>query len=422
MPSALHFVFTVAGTLLALTAFPLLAELLCLSLASLFATRNTRIAAPSTLSLAVIIPAHNEELLVATCVRSLLESSNPNITIYVIAHNCTDQTATQAREAGAQVLVLDDDVGGKGTALDHGFRHALAAGAGAVLVIDADSTVSPNLTAAVAARLAAGAAALQCRYQVANPDGTPQTRLAALAFLGMNVLRPRGRDRLGLSCGILGNGFALTAGTLRAVPYTANSLVEDLEYHLHLIDAGLRVEFLDTATVFGEMPDTSSAAATQRARWEGGRILMRKQWTSPLVHKVLRGQLRMLEPLLDLLALPLASEAVLLVAIALCAPLCTWPAASIALSLYAAAGLVSVALYLIVAALLGPSPRSSLAALTAAPTYMLWKILLIPRTRLAARSNATWVRTKRNLENHTDSDKTETPSRLSTTPTQQRPK
>ncbi len=394
MHGVFHLVCALAGSAAALAALPLFAELLVLSPAALLPTRPKACAAAPAFPLAVVVPAHNEELLIATCVRSILAAGEPNVSVYVVAHNCTDATAQRAAEAGAQVLVLHDEVGGKGTALDHGFNTALARGAQGVLVIDADSVVSSKLTSVISSRLAAGAAALQCRYQVANAESSARTRLSSLALLGMNVVRPRGRNRLGLSCGIFGNGFALAASTLRAVPYTANSLVEDLEYHLNLIDAGLQVGFVDDATVYGEMPDSSAAAETQRARWEGGRMLMRRRWLLPLARKVIAGRLRLAEPLLDLLALPLATEGGLLCLVILCG----WLGELRPLLAYGVAGLLTLAGYVCAAALLAPSPARSLAALASAPGYVLWKILLIPRTRLAARSGAAWVRTKRNTE------------------------
>ena len=386
----LHLIAALFGIVLTLATLPLALELLVLSLAAALPPRKPGVATRNPPRLAVIIPAHNEQQLIAKCVASLAGPA----TVYVIAHNCSDATAQRAAAAGANVLVLNDTVGGKGTALDHGFRHAIAAGAEALMVVDADSVAAPNLIAAVSAAFAAGAEALQARYQVANSNANRRTRLAALAFLGMNVLRPRGRDRLDLSCGIFGNGFALSAATLARVPYTPNSLVEDLEYHLHLIRAGIRVQFLNHTTVFGEMPETSAAATSQRARWEGGRILMRRLWTRPLLLEVLRGHLRMAEPLLDLLALPLATEAGLLLL-----TLTTGLAAHLPwLSLYAIVALASLVLYVLVAALLGPTPAASLAALASAPAYLAWKVMLIPHTRLAARKDAAWIRTQRNSE------------------------
>ena len=268
MLAALHLIVALLGILLILGTLPLVLELLGLSIAAAVPTHRDKTGMNGAQScsgpLAVVIPAHNEEQLIAQCVGSL--AGHPEI--YVVAHNCGDATAQRAAAAGARVLVLNDTVGGKGTALDFGFRQAIAAGAEAVLVIDADSVAAPNLIAAVSAAFARGADAVQCRYQAGNSGANRRTRLAALALFGMNVVRPLGRHRLGLSCGIFGNGFALSAATLARVPYTPNSLVEDLEYHLHLVRAGIRVEFLDHAAVFGEMPETNAASAW---RWDGVR-------------------------------------------------------------------------------------------------------------------------------------------------------
>lgn len=393
----MHILLILLGLLLLAVTLPLFLELLPLSLAALFTPGPEPAPPVPRFRLAIIIPAHNEQKLIGACIQSILKAPFPGLLVYVVAHNCTDQTPSIASTAGANVLTLKDSPGGKGAALDFGFSQALAAGAEAVLVVDADSTVSPNLCALVASRMASGADALQARYLVSNASSTPRTRLMSLAFLGMNLLRPLGRSRLGLSCGIFGNGFALSAETLRRVPYVANSVVEDLEYHLLLLRAGIRVDFLNTAAVLGEMPDNKAAASTQRARWEGGRILMRRRWTLPLLAEVASGRLILLEPLLDLLALPLATEAALLL-LALLLPV-PW------LRLYATAGLLTLVLYVLVSARLSPDPAASLRALLAAPGYMLWKLVNLAKTRAAARNDAAWVRTERNPSTPADPEK-----------------
>ena len=387
IPTMLHTAYALVGALLLLVTLPLTLELLILSLAALFRPAPAAARTAANFRLAVIIPAHNEEQLIATCIRSLLADRRSSFEIFVVAHNCTDRTAELATSAGARVLPLKGE-GGKGLALDHGFRHALSLGADAVLVIDADSVVSRNLLASVIASIRAGAEAVQTRYQAANPDANHRTRLAALALFGMNVVRPRGRARAGLSCGIFGNGFALSSTTLHRVPYTANSLVEDLEYHLRLVQSGIKVEFLDHATVFGEMPEHSASAGTQRTRWEGGRAHLRRTHALPLLKRTARGNPRLLEPLLDLLALPLATQLPLLLLAALIPTL--WTRA------YSALALLGIALYVTVTCLLAPGLKSSLNALAHAPGYLLWKLAVLPRTRLAAHQKPVWVRTQRN--------------------------
>jgi len=375
------------GGLLLLFTLPLTLELLVLSPAACFPPRRLKQRLREQQQLAVVVPAHNEETLITACVGSLLADRNIWVEVYVVAHNCTDRTAQLAAEAGARVLPLAGP-GGKGLALDHGFRRALLGGANGVLVIDADSVVSSNLVSVVAKALAGGADAVQTRYEVGNATSNTRTRLAALALVGMNVLRPRGRSRLGLSCGIFGNGFALSARTLGRVPYSANSLVEDLEYHLRLLAAGVRVDFLDDATVLGEMPERPAAQSSQRARWEGGRTLMRRTHTLAMVGAILRGELRLVEALLDLNARPLAMQVLLLI-LMLGIPL-PWT------RIYGGVSLTIGLIYVLVAAGLSPRPAQALKALLATPGYFAWKILMIPATRMASRKDAAWVRTERN--------------------------
>lgn len=389
-----HIGSAVASALLLLVALPLLIELFVLSIAGLLPPRARRSVQAQTtdLQLAIVVPAHNEEQLIGPCVRSLLGFAQPDLTVFVVAHNCSDSTAQRATEAGAQVLLLNDNAGGKGLALQHGFQAALQSGCSGVLVVDADSIAGPTLVASVRSALAAGAHAVQCRYEVANPQDNARTALATVALLGMNVLRPRGRERLGLSCGIFGNGFALSSRTIEQVPYAANSLVEDLEYHLALLHAGRRVEFLNDAAVFGEMPTGSAAAATQRARWEGGRKLMRRRWAFPLLIEVLRGRLAMAEPLLDLLSVPLATGA----ALALVALLLALAGHAPGLTVAATAACLLFVFYVLAAALGGRNPARSLRALASAPSYLFWKVTQASRNQRAATEGSAWIRTARN--------------------------
>jgi cellulose synthase/poly-beta-1,6-N-acetylglucosamine synthase-like glycosyltransferase len=382
------------STALVLATLPLLIELLVLTGAALLpseaANKNRNSAAG--FSLAIIVPAHNEEALIGRCVRSILASRPQFVEVLVVAHNCSDNTALEAERAGARVLHLNESSqSGKGCALHHGFSTALAEGFDAVLVIDADSVVSANLVDAVRNSFLSGSQAVQSRYEILAASSNRRGQLMSLAFMGFNVIRPRGRQKLGLSVGIFGNGFGLRREVLERLPYEARSTTEDLEYHLTLVDAGIRVEFLNSAQVVSEAPASSSGATTQRARWEGGRFRMMKQWSPRLLVRVLNGRLRLLEPLLDLLGLPLAYEVGLL-AVALCLPI-GW------LRFYAASAFALIAFHILVAAANGPDFRGAMKALLTAPLYILWKLWMFPRIWLASRSDAPWVRTSRDASN-----------------------
>ena len=277
------------GAALALLTLPLVVELAVLTFASRLPRRSREsIANSAPIRLAVIIPAHNEEILIGSCIESLQRSTaGESYRIIAIAHNCSDRTAERAAEAGAEVVVYDDpQATGKGCALAHGFAYASSQGMDASLIVDADSTVSPNLIGAVRRALANGAEAVQCRYEMESSSKRPTTRLTSLAFRGFNVVRPAGRDRLGLSAGILGNGFAVRQSVVGKNSYNSLSVVEDLEFHIRLVLGGKKVHFLNDAKVSSALPSTKQGETTQRSRWEGGRANAARTWLGPLLRQI----------------------------------------------------------------------------------------------------------------------------------------
>lgn len=380
---------SIVGLVFIAATAPLVCELLLLTAASLLPETRSRMTCVNKIShLAVVVPAHNEEGTIQACVESLLLSAPAEATVYVIAHNCTDATAALAESAGATALIYDDvSARGKGHALRHGFSYALEHGAEAVLVVDADSTVSPNLITEVLHSLTHGASVVQCRYDLYPGNAHVRSELVALALRAFNLVRPLGRSRLGLSAGILGNGFALTSTTLSSVPYSAFSLVEDLEYHLNLVLAGKQVTFIPNAVVSSELPVAKNGETAQHARWQGGRLQVAKAWLPRLTRELIHGHFSILEPLLDLMGLP--------VALGMAAILLTLSIPLAAIRLYAVLALVAVLAYVLRAISLGPKRLRAIALLAQAPLYVIWKLLLIPKVLYASTAHAIWVRTER---------------------------
>ena len=382
---------TLAGAALAALSLPGTVELALLT-AGAAVFRSQPLPPPRPLRLCVVIPAHDEAGGIAACVRGLLgtERGGHSVDLVVVADNCTDATAAEAAAAGARVLERSDPVlRGKGHALAHAFAQLTPEAHDAYIVVDADTRVEPNLLTALAAPLAAGAAAVQCRYLVDNPEASLRTRLMGVAWLAFNDLRPRGREHWGVSVGLLGNGFALTQDTLRQVPFDAGSIAEDLEYHLRLVRAGLKVRFCPETTVWSAVPTGGAAAAGQRARWEGGRFRMLAEQVPGLAREVASGRWRLLEPLLELLLLPLAFHVLLLLA-ALLPPF--GPS-----RLLAMLGLAVVIWHVATALWLGRAGWRDLLALAGAPFYILWKLTLGGKLLAFARRNAPWVRTDREM-------------------------
>jgi len=378
------------AVVMAFFATPLFLDLSVCVVGNLRRARGPHAAVRRAIRLAVVVPAHDEEMMIARTVRSLM-AADPAAQIFVVAHNCSDATAAVAGKAGALVVELKNPrLRGKGAALRHGFAAALEAGANAFLVIDADSVVSSNLIAATRAKLEEGAEVTQCRYELELPApgwGRPLARLRTLAFRGMNVLRARGRAGLGFSTGLFGNGFALTAATLERVPFNANSIAEDVEYHTMLASKGVRVYWIGEAFVHAHPALTGRARAIQEGRWEGGRFKVGSRATGRLLVAAARGRGRALETLADVWSLPL-SRGILILLLMAALPF-HW------LHVFAEVCAGIALLYVLEAALLGAEPMRDLASLAAAPLYLVWKVAITPIVLIQSRSRAEWARTKR---------------------------
>jgi 1,2-diacylglycerol 3-beta-glucosyltransferase len=389
---------------LALLALPILvaaAYLLVLALAAREPAPppDERGSAPPRLRFDIVVPAHDEEAGIEGTLRSLFSLDYPRdlVRIFVVADNCGDATAARAEAAGALVLVRDDPTRrGKGYALAHAFAKIIEdAIADVVVVVDADTEVSENLLRAFARRFEAGAPAAQASYGVRNPASSWRTRLMVLSFALFHVTRSLGRERLGLSSGLRGNGMAIERALLTRVPYGAFSIVEDVEYGLALGEAGQRIHYVHEASVRGVMVAGERASRSQRRRWEQGRrALARTRGPSLLLSALRRRDPMLLDLALDLLVPPLATLSLLTLAGAV--PM--FLRAGLGGPLWPAAPWLVAALFLVVYVvrgwmLSGTGPRGLVDLLVFAPAYVVWKIML--SLRPGPRRSAEWVRTGR---------------------------
>ena len=345
----------------------------------------------AAIRLAVVIPAHNEEAGIANTLESFLACDEPlsSTDIYVVADNCDDDTADIARRYNVSVIERrNEEERGKGYALNFAFTQLLETNNyDAFVVVDADSRVSKNFTQEFRKVFAGGADAAQASNLVDQHETNTRTRLMNIAFWANNVVRLLGRQNAGLSVGIMGNGFGLSTSTLREVPYESYSIVEDLEYHLSLIDTGRKSVFAKDAAVYSVSPASASEAESQRVRWEGGRFGVVKENVPKLAKKVAKGNLSLTEPLADLLLLPLAFHVTLLLLTLILGSGFTFG--------YALFGLLVVLLHICVASYFGGCDRHDFFALCKAPFYIMWKLSKVGKIFKASLKNASWQRTKR---------------------------
>lgn len=371
--------------------------LLLLTTAALFAKRKTppRQGDPTT-RFVIMVPAHNEERLLPQLLESLAQMDYPRAlyAVHVVADNSSDRTAELGRAAGAIVHErLNTELRGKGYALEWLLEQIWERGDDhdAIVILDADSIVSPNLLSVMDARMSRGERVIQAYYAVREPENARSAGIRAVALTLLHYLRPQGRMVLGGSTGLKGNGMVFAADILRKHRWTA-SLTEDIEYHMELIRSGERAMFAPDAVVWAEMPDSLKSSQTQNERWERGRMEMIKSYVPGLLGEGLRRRSFLLLDAAVEQLIPPFSIVTGLSGAALLASLLLRSRQAITLATTIIAGQV---VYIFGGLALARAPRSVYKALLFAPFYMAWKLVLYARLLLGIKPRG-WVRTARN--------------------------
>lgn len=351
-------------------------------------------------SIAVLIPAHNEEKQILAVISSILDTDyQGKYQTFVIADNCHDRTAAIARESGATVFERTDPVNpGKGQAINWALttQSPLLAEFSIIAFVDADTEVDPNFLPAIADSLGRDDIdVVQGFHSVSNAEDNWRTSFTYLGFAGINHIRPSGQYVLGGSAGIKGNGMAFKTPTLLEMGWPARSIVEDLEISLMLLLSGKSVAYNGNAIVRSEMPQTAEQAETQRERWEGGRYQIIREYTPQLLAAYRNsGRWKYLDAWLDLALPPFT----LMVLVVLLSTACGWLLSTDLALTSGMLGIAAIAFYCASALIQTNAPAKVWKNLMAAPLFLLWKIPL--SLKLLGNKQKQWNRTTRNREKH----------------------
>jgi cellulose synthase/poly-beta-1,6-N-acetylglucosamine synthase-like glycosyltransferase len=218
----------------------------------------------------IIIPAHDEAMGIAATIAAIKPAG---FDILVVADNCSDQTASIARAAGAKTVERNDTtLRGKGHALAFARTSLSDDPPDVVIIMDADCKPLGDALTRLAEHVMRTGHAVQARNELeTRADDTPMTRISNFAFSVKNVVRQRGLMRLAETCVLTGTGMAFPWAQFRDAPLATADSVEDLAIGLALVRAGHLPTYLDSARV-SSPPASGKVAVTQRTRWEHGFI------------------------------------------------------------------------------------------------------------------------------------------------------
>ena len=269
----------------------------------------------------LIIPAHNESAVVGALIESLQELDYPKelYDIYVIADNCTDNTAQIAKDLGAIVYErFDEKKKTKGFAMQWFLNQKVKEDADydAFCVFDADNIVDKNFLNAMNKKLCQGEVVVQGYRDIKNPADSWISAGYALFYWTMNRFYHLARYNLGLSPLINGTGFMVDFNLIKPTGWDTITLTEDIEFSLKNIAQGRKLGWATDAIVYDEQPTEFKQSWSQRSRWTVGHLQCMKYYTKDLADGVVEYRTLMnFDGLLYLMGIPMMLVTFLLLAI-----------------------------------------------------------------------------------------------------------
>ena len=195
--------------------------------------------------------------------------------VFVIADNCTDNTADIARAHGAHVFERENkELVGKGYAMDWVFPKifALDKKYDAFCVFDSDNLVHLDFLAVMNNRLLKGQKVLQGYLSAKNPTDTWVSGTFAIAFWTINHLWHLGKYNMGLSSCLGGTGMCIASDIVKKYGWGCDCLTEDMEFAMKCLSHGIRTCWVHDAIIYDEKPLSFMASCRQRKRWAQGQF------------------------------------------------------------------------------------------------------------------------------------------------------
>lgn len=247
---------------------------------------------------AMLIPARNEEVVIGELIKSIKNQNYPEelVDIFVIADNCTDQTAKVAREAGAIVKERFNKIKvGKGYALDFMIQEIMKNYAernyDGIFVFDADNLLDENYIAEMNKTFNQGYRVVTSYRNSKNYGQNWISAGYALWFLHEAEYLNLPRMTLNSSCAVSGTGFLIHKDVLKDNGgWIHHLLTEDIEFSVSQIIKGEKIGYCRNAVFYDEQPVTFIQSWNQRLRWAKGFYQVFGKYGKALFKNIVQGK------------------------------------------------------------------------------------------------------------------------------------
>lgn len=249
----------------------------------------------------VLVPAHNEERVISDIIENLQHMDYPTelYDFYIIADNCTDNTAEVARRHGAKVIETRKESPDAPTGKPIALKKALAAvgdyaaNYDLLMIFDADNLIDRNMFREVNSQyLDKGKPDfIQCYLGCKNKQGIVAWYYY-ISYTVTNRFFQLAKHRMGLNCSIGGTGFAMSTAYLKERGgWTTMSLTEDFEIQVEATLDGRRILWNHNVRVYDEKPTKLRASIRQKIRWGQGHWFVCFRNFVPSIRSLFKGKI-----------------------------------------------------------------------------------------------------------------------------------
>ncbi|MBL0173827.1 MAG: glycosyltransferase family 2 protein [Ignavibacteria bacterium] len=238
-------------------------------------------------SVSILIPAHNEDVVIAATIEAMLVLEYPadKLEVIVINDGSTDRTREiiadyAAKDARVVLYDVPQGEGGKGKsrALNLGIKIAKSE---YIAIYDADNTPAPSALRYLVAQLLLHPelGAVLGKFRTVNRKRNLLTRFINIETLSFQSILQAGRWQLLGIATLPGTNFVIRAGVIRQMNgWDEDAITEDSELSIRMYIHNWKIKFIPYSVTFEQEPETWAVWMKQRTRWVRGNNYVSKKF------------------------------------------------------------------------------------------------------------------------------------------------
>lgn len=237
---------------------------------------------------AILIAARNEETVIKNLINSLKKQNYPSnkYDVYVIVNNCTDNTAIEAKKAGAKVISCTEKVSTKGEVLKYTFdlfkdNNKIDAYA----IFDADNIVHHDFLAKMNDMINSGYSVAQGFRDTKNISDNWLTSSYAILYYFQSLFLNESRYNMGRSSFLNGTGFVIKKEVIDKHGFNPKTVTEDVEFTAMCAINNEKIGFATDAITYDEQTNSFDVSWKQRKRWSFGTMECLREYFPALLKK-----------------------------------------------------------------------------------------------------------------------------------------